>query len=158
MACGRNQPDLVGVNLHDLQLLLLHRQLGKSEISEVIQDSADDAGAIRPIYMQLNVGELLLILRKDRGQDVDTSGLIRRDYEFAARDALEFVDYFLRTAAKLKNLFSVFAENLPCRSQRDPRSQAFEESAVELLLELPDLSADRRLGSIASLRSFGKAF
>ena len=57
-----------------------------------------------------------------------------------------------------KNLLGVFAEDLSRGRQRDPGSKPFKERTVEFLLELPHLGADGRLGTIAGLRSFGKAF
>ena len=50
------------MNLYDLQLLLLNRQLRESEIRKVVQDGADNARPIRAVHMELNVRELFFVL------------------------------------------------------------------------------------------------
>ena len=53
------------MNVYDLQLLLLDRQLREPEIREVIHDGSDNTRPVGAIDMELDVRELFLVLRED---------------------------------------------------------------------------------------------
>ena len=158
MFAGQQQNDLVGVDLGDLQPLLLNGKLRDSEIGQVIQHRAHHARSVGAVHRKLDVRKFLFVFGEDHRQDVDAGGFVGGDHQLTARHVLQLVDGVLGAAPKIQDLFGVTGEDLAGGGQCDFGPQPFEQRGVQLLLELAHLRADGRLRAITRLRRFRKTF
>jgi hypothetical protein len=152
MLSWNKQFDFVGMDFYSLELFFLNRELRYSEIGLIIQNCLHDASSVGAINQQLHIGELLFELGKNARQDVYASGFISRDDQFTPGDTLKLINHVLSPAAQGENLFGVLSEDSTRNGQRDPGSETLEKSGIQLLFELSNLGANRRLRAIARLR------
>src|SRR3954451_973540 len=145
MAGRHKQPNFVREDFDNLQPFLLNRQLSNSEIREIIENGLNDPNAVRAVHQQLHVGKLLLEFRKNPGQNVDASRLIRRNEQLAAGYFLELVDGILGSPAKGQDLFGMLSEDTTGYRQRDVGPESLNQGGIQFLFKLPRLRADGRL-------------
>ena len=155
---GRNdETDLVAVHVDHLQPLFLHRQLGQSEIGDVLHHRLHHARPIGAVDQKLDRREQALVFGEDLRQDVDAGSFVGGDHQLSARVPIQLVDGILRTAAEVQHLLGVFAEDLARGGKRDAAAKPLEKRRPQLLLQLAHLGADGRLRKVAGLSGFGKA-
>ena len=157
MAGGHDQADFVAIKRHDLQALLVGRQLRHAEIGGVIHHRVDHARTVGAIQLQLHRREKLLVHRENFRQQVNARGFVGRDHQFAARIGFQLGDGVLRALAQLQNLLGVIGEDAAGGGQRDAAAEALEQFGAQFLFQLADLRADGRLRPVTGLRSLGEA-
>src|SRR5262249_10403241 len=127
------------------------------KIGDILHHRFHHARAIGAIDQKLDRGEKALVLGEDFRQDVNTGRLVGGDHQLSPGISIQLVDRILRAPPQVQHLLGVSAEDLACGGERDAASEPFEERRSQLLLELANLRADCRLGTVAGLSGLGKA-
>ena len=101
----RNQNQVVFVDKHRRQSIVIDRHRDHSEIDRIIDHRFQDLGVVRPADANGNVGILLLEMGKDLGKDVQARALIRADHNFSAWHAFSFRNRYGRGFACVERFF-----------------------------------------------------
>ena len=154
MPRGHHAANFVAINIDNLHALFGHRQLRQAEIRHVFHDRFHHARAVRTIDLKLHAGKLCLVFREHAGQDVNARGLIGGDHQFAARSRFQLVERVLRLTPHVHHLFGIVGEQLARGGERNAAAEALKQLAFQLVFQLADLGADRRLRAVTGLRGF----
>ena len=70
------------------------------------------ARAVGAVHLQLHAGKLLFVFGENLRQHVNAGGFIGGDDQFAARKALQLVDFVLRAPPQIQHLLGIAGEDL----------------------------------------------
>ncbi len=145
------------MHFDDLDALLEHRKLRKSEIGHVLHHRFHHPASVGAVHLQLHARKLGLVFGEDLGQHVNTGGFVGRDDEFPARRGLEFIQRILRLTPNVEHPLGIFREDLSRGSQRNTAAKALKQLGFQFVFELADLGADGWLRPITGLRGLREA-
>ena len=152
MVRRRNQDQLIAMDEHYGQTVVVDGKGNDAEIDRVVDDGLENLGVIGALDVHRHVGILLLEIRKDVGQDVQASAFVGADDDLAARDALHFGDGHHHGLAGVERFFDILQEGLARSGERDLAAGAVEQLGSDLFLDAANLRRDRRLRAKTLLR------
>ncbi len=143
-------------DLHD-QALVRHRRLDDAQVDLVVLHHGDDAVGVGDPQADDDVRELSIERAEQRGQLILGDGGARAEYHHAGYVAGERAHLALHARVELEDLLCVVIDALTGLGETDAVVGAVEKPGVELLLELPHLKGDRRLGHVQCRGGLGEA-
>ncbi len=139
MAGRRNDDQLVAMNIHHRQALVIHRSGDYAEIHGVFNDRFQNFGAFQPADLDANIGIKLFEFGKNFRQDVETSAFIGPDNDFSPRNALHFRHGGKHGFAGLKGVLRVLLKNFARARECDLAAAAVKQTRTNFFFHGADL-------------------
>src|SRR5215471_2548268 len=156
MMRGRNHNQLISMDEHYGQTVVIDGKGNDPEIDGIVDDGLENLGIIGALNVDRHFGVLLLELRENVRQDVEASALVCPDDDLAARNTLHFGDRDHHGFARIERFLNVLEERLSGGSEGDLAAGAVEELGSNLFLNATDLRGDGGLRAEALLCGTGE--
>src|SRR5882724_11678465 len=142
----------VTVDQNHRQARIADRHGNYSEIDGVIDHRIQNFGIVGALYIDGDIGILLLELGEDLGKNVQTRSFVGADDDFPSRYALSFGNGGEDRFAGVQSFLSIFLEELTSGGNGNFAAGTVEYPGSNFLLQRADLRRDGRLGAEALLR------
>ena len=126
----------------------------EAEVGLALRDLLGEIGGVVLVQLDADLRVTRVEFAEEHGQDVAAEGMQKREVHDAAVPLRRRRDLLLRRRELPEHPVDMKEEVLPCRGQRRALSRAVQQLRAELILQLRDGAAQRRLRDGAGLRRF----
>ena len=126
---------LITVNIHRLQALVIHWSGDHAKVHAVIDHRFQNLGTLQAADIHAHAGVQPFELGKDLRQDMQTGGLVGAYHDFSPGYAVHLAQGGNDVFAGLQGSFSIFLEGLARDRKRHLAAAAVKEARANLLLQ-----------------------